>query len=803
MIWRLDYTSVERGPTGRSGFQFVEMSPDTPPDVIGAVTSYMAYRPPPGAPSAPGPEELAGFPTALTYGRADKYAVLARCRYTGRDYSGRYGNFLGQAIVATPEEMEGLRPIEFWDSPLWDAAVPADDPAAAVLTPGTAFDPESLVGRLGGERAHDRLTALLDAVATVVDAGHGRVVLVAEDVEVVARWIAVASYSLPADLAARLSFTTYAADPDAAPQVIVGTVPAACPDGGFRLDEPFAPDGARPGRFARVITDCWRTGDLDGIDAVGELIADGPQGPGALEDAAARDSRRSADGEASSPGGTAGAPRHFQDGEVPPDGAATGGAHPNGKAPSAGSAAAGGARPARNGEVPSPDGAAGGSPHLRDGGVSALDGAAALLALCRGDTAVSAGEQAVAAGLVRARGVPGWTWPSLRPALPAVGFELAAALADAVPEAAECCVRLALADPALRPRLTGVRLRDGLPEDFRAAMTGAPDLRALAGVVDLAVQVGGAVDADHLVAAAAACARRGAGDVAAAVEATPPLWREAMVSGVVAGLEASLPVVRRAMLTPEACAALGDRDWTRAPRTGGLVLSARADRLTATAALVELEPHGLPDVEDLLGVLWTEPPTVPECRWLVERLGPAMRRFAVLHALPRRVFDGLPLEAEEGVRLARLIHDRLPTLAGAARMVLTYERALRVGSEEDVAGFLTTLRRGEPLHERALAGVSRVFAGRSPAARARMLVAAPEAVRDDLAEPWPAADLDRHGRTDLAEVEARLTEAGVTVAALAAWADGLGRFARRQVESALTDRDPRLAAAWRRARRGA
>jgi hypothetical protein len=276
-----------------------------------------------------------------------------------------------------------------------------------------------------------------------------------------------------------------------------------------------------------------------------------------------------------------------------------------------------------------------------------------------------------------------------------------------------------------------------------------------------------------------------------------------MVTGLVTGLEASVPAIRRALLTPEACAALGDEDWTRAPRTGGLVLSARADRLTATAELVALEAHGLPEIEELLGVLWAKAPTVPECRWLVERLGAVMRRFAVLRALPRRVFDGVPFDAQETVRLARLIYDRLPTLAGAARTVLAYGDALRAGSEEDVARFLATLRSGQSLDDRALAGAARVLAGRSPQWRARVLLAAPGTVRDDLVRWWLAAEQDRRGRADLAEIAASLAEADVTVAPLDAWADGLGRFARRQVESALTDRDPRLAAAWRRVRRGA
>ncbi|MFB9839959.1 GAP1-N2 domain-containing protein, partial [Actinoallomurus acaciae] len=272
MAWDLRYTSVESGPTGRSGFQFVATTPGTPPDVVRAVTPYMSYRPPPSAPTAPAPDELAAFPVAFAYGREGDHAVLARCRYTGRDYSGRYGNFSGHAVVAAPPELEGLRPIELWESPVWDG------PPEAVpdLVPGTAFDPDSLVAWLRREGAHDRLAVLLDAVRAALAGGHGRVVLVADDAGLVARWIALVSYSLPAALAADPSFITYTADPESAPQLVVGTVPEAWPRGGFRLGEPVPGDGERPGRFARVIADCWRTGDLDGIDAVGELLAAGP-----------------------------------------------------------------------------------------------------------------------------------------------------------------------------------------------------------------------------------------------------------------------------------------------------------------------------------------------------------------------------------------------------------------------------------------------------------------------------------------------------------------------------------------------
>src|SRR4051812_30736593 len=239
MAWDLRYTSAESGPSGRSGFQFVAVTPGTPPDVTRVVTPYMAYRPPPSAPSAPGPEELASLPVSFAYGweggREGGHAVLVRCRYTGRDYSGRYGNFAGHAVVATPAEMEGLRPIELWASPVWSGP-PGGTPD---LVPGEAFDPDALVAWLARERAHARLAALLDAVTAALAGGHGRVVLVSEDTGLIARWIALVSYPRPAALATAMSFTTYAADPEAAPQLVVGTVPCAWPGRAFRLDEPL------------------------------------------------------------------------------------------------------------------------------------------------------------------------------------------------------------------------------------------------------------------------------------------------------------------------------------------------------------------------------------------------------------------------------------------------------------------------------------------------------------------------------------------------------------------------------------
>jgi hypothetical protein len=507
------------------------------------------------------------------------------------------------------------------------------------------------------------------------------------------------------------------------------------------------------------VTDCWRDGDLNGIDAIGELL-------------------------------TAGAPLLGGD-------ALTGRVPPSPDRPSS-------PPPLQDMEGrPDQDGATltGRTPATVDAGeaLRAAEGAAALLALCRGDTSVSADEQAAAAEVVRRGGAPGWVWPAVSVALPGLGFELAVALAHVAPEVAGHCVALALDDPSLRDRLPVLRLRDGLPSRFRTAVAGADGLEALAGVVRLADQVGGRIEDGDVTASAATCARHGAGDIAAALSETPVPWRAAVVSGVLAGLEDAEPRTRRAMLTAEASAALGDRDWTRAPRTGGLVLSARADRHDATAGLVELEAYGLPDIEELLTALWDAPPTPEDCRLLVERLGPAMARFATLRRLPWRVFESAPLDAPETLRLAELIHDRLPELADPARIILGHDTAMRTEPGLEVARVLGGMDPAEPLTARVYASVAGALAGRSARVRADILTAASDPVRAGLTGHW--LDTDRHGRVDLAEIEVRLDRARTPIPGLTEWGDGLGRFARRHVESALTDRDPKLASAWRALRR--
>lgn len=279
MAQQLHYTSAERGPAGHAGFQFVAESTAVTPDVRHVVLPFMSYRPPPDTPPQPDARQCAELPISLCYQRVSGRMMLVQCRYLGQDYSGRYGNFLGHAVVAAPVELEGIRPIELWGAAFW-----ADRPAAAGMlsemaevTPGPEISTDLVARHLEalGEHGYAQLGALLDAVVDCLAGRTGRVVLAAERAGDVAVWIAALCYSLPFEVAAELSFTTYTADPESAQQRLVGTTPDVLaaisrPGRAFRLDRP---DGntAAPGRFARIVVDAWRSSNLAAIDELSEL----------------------------------------------------------------------------------------------------------------------------------------------------------------------------------------------------------------------------------------------------------------------------------------------------------------------------------------------------------------------------------------------------------------------------------------------------------------------------------------------------------------------------------------------------
>ncbi|WP_329430054.1 hypothetical protein OG339_17795 [Streptosporangium sp. NBC_01495] len=852
MVWQLHYTSAESGPTGRAGFQFVAQSPGLPDGLAGAVARHLTYRPPPGAPLSPSRGQILAMPAALGYTPLDhgldhgpgrepgRGAVLARCVYLGRDYSGRYGNFLGHAVVLTEDDLVGLRPVEFWRAPLWSdapAAPGTELPELAELTPGTSVDPESLGAWLasGGEDAYRRLALLLRTVHGALTRGHGRLVLVTGDVEDVVRWIAVISYSLPWTASARLSFLTYSADPASAPQMIVGTTPDVWLPSDIdatvvELDE--APPEAETGRFAGTVVGFWRRMDLDGIDALGEFGDEDPETVAALLALCRGDGSVSA-AEQSAVAGL------IQAASPSPERPSTG--QPSMERPSA--------RPPAAERLPT-------------------------------ERPSSPGRSPAGRATV-----PGWVWAGLGRAAGLMGHELAAAVCAAGPPEAVAlcavrCAALAMRDPSLPPPARPLTVRDAraLAPEAAAALGAARDLAALAGVVRNADAAGVPVDATDVERTVAELVRAGGEGLAEAVGRVPHGLRETVLAGAVTGLEGTSSRIRSRLLTPEVCALLAVRDWPAAPRTGAEVLrwlveSGRLGRVEATIALVRLawpapgeEPEGKADGETggreaaggkasgdtdgeasgrgaaggekagepsggtaeaagkaiketageasgdtaggrdaVLAAIWRDPPDAAECTLLLRTLGDAMNVSTHLLDLPARVFHRAGLKGPEVEGLAEqvrrsmsggypvddaetaLIASRLagaPTPAEAARAVDQLTELTREGD-----------RNLAPLARRTAAGA---LAGRDPRFRTTVMKRTSERTRRWLVSVWLSARIDRDEQLALLEIAIRLRSDGVVIATLDEWARSHVRnWSLFGSVEARFKRDPELAAGLR------
>ncbi len=270
-IRQLHYTSCRHGRDGIDGFQVAASTPDLALRYERRALQLAAYRPPPEAPATPTAEEVAAFPVALGYLRLDDVAVLFHSRYTGVDFTGRQGNYFAHVLVLDrPEaDLAGLRPAEAWDAPAWTwrRAEGTQLPPLPEVPCGPLADRGRLHARLAKIPA---FPAVLDAVVNGLQGGPG-VLLVAADAGDVATVLAAVARSLPAALAADLSFTTFSATPADLELLVVGSTPdvartATAHSGrvAVRLDEPLAGVGA----YAELAARCWAVGPQGADDLV-------------------------------------------------------------------------------------------------------------------------------------------------------------------------------------------------------------------------------------------------------------------------------------------------------------------------------------------------------------------------------------------------------------------------------------------------------------------------------------------------------------------------------------------------------
>jgi hypothetical protein len=221
LIQQQYYTSWSNPRTKRTGFQVKAESPHLTPEIIATLNSLIGYSIPTQADAS----DLKNHPVALRYYTDEQIAVLVSSLSSGKDELGRDGNFFAHSLVGTPEQLAyPLAPIFYWDSPFWVSQDPSDQEQLAQLEQLDAevtFDFDAVWNFLN---EGDRKQQLYKLLCAVIDYQQSkRKIVIVDDNQSIALWIACVCTVLPPSHCYFLSFSTYHHDPGRTPFIITGT----------------------------------------------------------------------------------------------------------------------------------------------------------------------------------------------------------------------------------------------------------------------------------------------------------------------------------------------------------------------------------------------------------------------------------------------------------------------------------------------------------------------------------------------------------------------------------------------------
>ncbi|NPV66205.1 MAG: hypothetical protein HPY64_03570 [Anaerolineae bacterium] len=219
------YTSCRNAETGKTGFQVRAVTPGISRRAEQALQRLIAYRPPASA----DPQAPETHPISLRYYTPARDEALLICAQSnGPDEFGRPGNFFAHSLVGPPEAFnDPLPPIFYWRSPFWvqrdnggKSRLPELSSLAAAAP--VAFNYDGLWAFLTGQRRewlYRLLCAVLDHPRS------GRRIIIVDDADSVAAWIALLTMALPYQHRPWLTFATYHHDPYSVPFLVTGTTP--------------------------------------------------------------------------------------------------------------------------------------------------------------------------------------------------------------------------------------------------------------------------------------------------------------------------------------------------------------------------------------------------------------------------------------------------------------------------------------------------------------------------------------------------------------------------------------------------
>jgi GTPase-associated protein 1, N-terminal domain type 2/GTPase-associated protein 1, middle domain len=215
------YTSFVNEKTGSSGFQMKAMSSGISPELQARIERLIAYRIPPSC----NEHDIHKHPIALRYYYVDKDESILLCTQScGKDEYGRPGNFFAHTVVLPPENFEIMLPILYWKSPFWLKASRAPDELMQPLSEfdiDPSFETEKIYSFLADRERREQFASLMAAVVHCHSAK--RRIVIIDNAETVALWIAALCAMLPPVYRPLLTFATYHHDPYQSPFLVTGT----------------------------------------------------------------------------------------------------------------------------------------------------------------------------------------------------------------------------------------------------------------------------------------------------------------------------------------------------------------------------------------------------------------------------------------------------------------------------------------------------------------------------------------------------------------------------------------------------
>ncbi|MGD6831897.1 hypothetical protein ACQCT5_07025 [Sutcliffiella halmapala] len=230
---QLYYTSCQRGRTPGSGFQVYAASEGLSEQEILEIERYGVYIPPSHLPGHPTEEEIKqAFPMAFsTFQLSSGRHGVCQSVYTGKDYSGRYGNYFSHAIILDEGEWP-FDPVLLYNSPTFRKGLtmeeqlvdrePAPLPSLSAITKGGDVTPSKVDQFLDSGDRRAQLKKMLDVL--IAEKGQAGSLYLTDETPNIPFWIAAIRLSFPIQIASSLFFSTYSFDPERENFVINGTM---------------------------------------------------------------------------------------------------------------------------------------------------------------------------------------------------------------------------------------------------------------------------------------------------------------------------------------------------------------------------------------------------------------------------------------------------------------------------------------------------------------------------------------------------------------------------------------------------